>query len=283
MMAWLALMESFVRSRLTNYWQKSQICLTIGAVAAKFYNDIGRALDPNNMLWIVLKHFNEQHKALMARKVGDSTYVPPKLTKNFSTYKWLESFVLCICQKVGVRNCPLDYVVCDVPMVAAICPPLEPNEPHSTEHGGSIEGDMIACMSHAHPLFKVENGAVFELIKNAVRGTAIAASIAPFHCERNGRRAFMAIRAQHAGKDVWDKLHKEAESTLQTLKWSGTANVTLAQHMGKHCRAYITLTKCTEHIPVDVPNEHSWVTYLIESINLVKPTVLAALAAVCQD
>jgi hypothetical protein len=29
---------------------KSQICLTIGAVASKFYNDIGRALDPNNML-----------------------------------------------------------------------------------------------------------------------------------------------------------------------------------------------------------------------------------------
>jgi hypothetical protein len=93
----------------------------------------------------------------------------------------------------------------------------------------------------------------------------------------------MAIRAQHAGKDVWDKLHKEAESTLQTLKWSGTVNVTLAQHMGKHCQAYITLTKCTEHIPVNVPNEHSWITYLMELINLVNPTILAAFTAVCQD
>ncbi len=93
----------------------------------------------------------------------------------------------------------------------------------------------------------------------------------------------MAIRAQHAGKDVLDKLHKKAESTLQTLKWSGTANVTLAQHMGKHCQVYFTLTKCTEHILVNVPNEHSWVTYLIELINLVNPTVLAVLAAVCQD
>jgi hypothetical protein len=65
----------------------------------------------------------------------------------------------------------------------------------------------------------------------------------------------MAIRAQHAGKDVWDKLHKEAKSILQTLKWLGTANVTLAQHMGKHCQVYIMLTKCAEHVPVDVPNE----------------------------
>jgi hypothetical protein len=115
----------------------------------------------------------------MARKVSDSTYVSPKLKKNFSTYKWLELFVLCLRQKVGVHNCPLEYVVRDVPMVAAICPPLKPNEPHSTEHGGSIEGDIIACMSHAHPLFKVDNGTVLELIKNAVHLTTITAFIAP--------------------------------------------------------------------------------------------------------
>ena len=90
----------------------------------------------------------------MARKVGDSTFVPPKLTKNFSTYKWLELFILCLRQKVGVCNCPLEYVVCDVAVVAAICPPVKPNEPHSTEHGKSIEGNMIARMSHAHPLFQ---------------------------------------------------------------------------------------------------------------------------------
>jgi hypothetical protein len=86
---------------------KSQICLTIGAAASNFYNNIGRALDPDNMMWTVIKRFNKQHKMLMARKMADSTYVPPKLTKNFSTYKWLESYVLCLCQKVGVRNCPL--------------------------------------------------------------------------------------------------------------------------------------------------------------------------------
>ena len=142
-------------------------------------------------------------------------------------------------------------------MVAAVCPPLEPNKPHSLVHGGYIKGDMIAHMSHTYPLFKVVNGAVFELIENAVRGMLVAASIAPFCKDCNGHGAFMAIQAQHAGKDVWDKLHKEAESTLQTLKWLGTANVTLAQHMGKHRQAFITLTECAEHTPVDVPNEQA--------------------------
>jgi hypothetical protein len=179
----------------------SQICLMIGAAASKFYDNIGCALDPDNMMWTVFKHFDKQHNALMARKAGDSTYVPPKLTKNFSTYKWLELFVLCLHQKVGVRNCTLVYLVRDNAVVAAICPPLEPFEPRlAAEQGGSIKGDTIARMSHAHPLFKVDNGAVFELIENTVRGTAITASILPFQREPNGRGAFMAIRAQHAGK-----------------------------------------------------------------------------------
>ncbi len=262
---------------------KSQIRVTIRAAAAKFYIDTGHALDPDNMMWTMIQRFHEQHKALLARKVGDSTYVPPKLTNNFSTYKWLESFVLCLCQKIGVCCCPLEYVVRGISEVPVIAPPLEPLEPHSIKHGGSIEGNMIARMSHEHPIFKADNGAVFKLMENVVRGTIIMALIAPFCCTRDNCPAFMAIRAQHAGKDVWDKLHKEAESVLQTQKWSGTANVTLVQHMGNHCQAYITLTECAEHIPVDVPNKRFRVMYLMESLNSVDPTILAALAAVCQD
>ena len=69
---------------------KLQIRLTIAAHAARFYEDTGQKLNPGNMLWSIIKHFDEQFKALMARKKGDSFYVPPKLTKNFSTHKWLE-------------------------------------------------------------------------------------------------------------------------------------------------------------------------------------------------
>ena len=177
----------------------------------KFYEDIGRPLDPDNMKWIVLKRFDEQHKALLARKTGDSTYTSPKLTKTFTTYKWLESFVLCLRQKVGVRNCPLEYVVREIGLVDPVCPPLEPNEPHSLVYGCSIEGDMIARMSHTHPLFKVDNSAVFEMIENSVRGTAIAASIAPFRRVRNGRGAFMAIQAQHAA--TW------AQAAIKSIRW----------------------------------------------------------------
>jgi hypothetical protein len=147
---------------------KSQIRLSIAAKTARFYEDTGRELNPDNIVWSVIKRFDEQFKVLMARKVGDSSYIPPKLTKNFSMHNWLESFVLCLCQKVGVHECPLEYVVREVAAVAAVPPPLLAGEPHSEVHGGSIESDMIARMSHAHPLFKVDNGAVFELIETVV-------------------------------------------------------------------------------------------------------------------
>ena len=59
--------------------------------------------------------------------------------------------------------------------------------------------------------------------------------------------------------------------------------MTLAKHMGMHHQAFITMTECAEHIPVDVPNNCSRVTHLMELIQLKDPTVLAALAAVRQD
>ena len=133
---------------------KSQIRLTIAAQAARFYEDTGQELDPANMLWSVIKHFDEQFKALMARKVGDSSYIPPKVTKKFSTHKWLELCVLCLHQKVRVRAYPLEYAVCELATVTVLAPPpLLAGEPHSEEHGGSIKGNVITRMLHSHPFF----------------------------------------------------------------------------------------------------------------------------------
>jgi hypothetical protein len=92
-----------------------------------------------------------------------------------------------------------------------------------------------------------------------------------------------ALKSQHAGKAIWDRLVKEAKHTLSNKVWSGNTPTTLAQHMGMHCHAWITLTECTKHIPVDMLNDCARVTYLIDFLKTVDPTVLAAIAAVHQD
>ena len=53
--------------------------------------------------------------------------------------------------------------------------------------------------------------------------------------------------------------------------------------MGLHCKAFITLTECADHIPVEIPNDRAWVTYLLDSFKTVDPSVLAAMAAARQD
>ena len=83
---------------------------------------------------------------------------------------------------MGVRDCPPEYIVSELATVAVLAPPLQSGKHHSEEHGGSIKGNMIAQMLHLHSLFKVNNGVVFKLNETSVRGTLIADSIAPFHC-----------------------------------------------------------------------------------------------------
>ena len=135
-------------------------------------------------------------------------------TRNCNKVPHPGSNQVCLRQKVGVCDCPLKYVVRELATVAVLAPPLQAGEPHSEEHGGPIKGDMIAQMLHLHSFFKVDNGVVFNLIETTVHGTPI-----PFCCNQNGCRAFFAIQAQHAGKDVWDKLVKEAKTVLQNRKW----------------------------------------------------------------
>jgi hypothetical protein len=88
---------------------KSKMRLKGAQKIVKFYENVGRDLDPQNMTWLVIKRFLEQWKALMERKKEDFG-LPPKLTKHHPVHKWMESMVLYLGQKVGVRNAPLSYM-----------------------------------------------------------------------------------------------------------------------------------------------------------------------------
>ncbi len=155
---------------------KSKMHLKGALKIAKFYENVGRDLDPQNMTWLVIKRFLEQWKALMERKKAN-VGLPPKLTKHYPVHKWMELFVLFLGQNVGVRDAPLRYVVRAEAIVPAIPPPLQVGKPHSEEHG-----DLVGCMTHNHSLFKVDNGSVFDFIEISMRGSDVTSSIALFRC-----------------------------------------------------------------------------------------------------
>ncbi len=260
---------------------KSKMRLKGAMKIAKFYENIDWTLDPDNMTWVVIKCFLEQWKALMECKKED-VGLPPKLPKSSPVHKWLELMGLYLGKKVGVCNAPLSYVIRLDANVPAIAPPCQAGEPHS-EMYESVEGDSTARLLHTHNLFKVNNGTVFDLVESFTQGSNVAPMIAPFCKTRNRHGTMLALKSQHASMAIWDCLVKEAKHTLSDKVWSGNTPTTLAQHMGMHCHAWITLTEGAKHIPVDLQNDCARVTYLMDLLKTVDPTALAAIAAVHQD
>ncbi len=257
---------------------KSKMRLKRAMLIAKFYNNVGCPLDPDNMLRIVIKHFLEQWKALMDRKRADCG-PPQKFTKNQAVHKWVDLFILYLSQTVGVCNAPLDYIVRAIAAVDATPPACQLGNLHSMETG-FIDGNLTVCMPHNHLLYKMDNGLVFDLIKSTVCGHNVVATIAPFCHAQNGGGALLALQSQHAGKAIYDQVVKEAENVPKNRQWSGTTSATLSQHMGLHWKAFITLSECAEHIPIEVPNNCAHVTYLLDLFTTIDPSVLAAITAV---
>ena len=137
-------------------------------------------------------------------------------------------------------------------------------------------------MLHVHNLHHPDNNALYQMIDQATTGHDVGATIAPYCRSQDGRGAFLAIMSQHAGRHVWDKIVKEANSVLQLRTWSGTSSITLLQHISGQRKAHIQLIEAADHAPADVPNAHQRVTYLLDSLKTEHPKVLACIAAVEQ-
>ncbi len=168
-------------------------------------------------------------------------------------------------------------------MVDLVPPPCAVDEPHLEKYG-SIEGDQANCLSHTHALFKIDNAEVFNMIEMAVCGSEIAPTIAPFCKTRDGHGALKAIKNQHAGVPVWGDIVKNAKEVMGgSRKWTGLTCFTLTQNCNLHCKAYIALSEAADHVPVQIPDEQTRVTNLMDSLDMVDSTVLAAVSLVCQN
>ena len=260
---------------------KSQIRIDGARKMVLYYNLIGRRLEPADMMWPVIKNFVEQWKALMEKKkaiVG----APPKLSKDMQVYKWLEQFSQYLGSVIGVRNAPFTYLI-RPDVLPAILAPREADQPYSEEYD-SIEQEMKNRVRHDHTLAKSDNSKLFQMIEKSVQGHDVSATIAPYKRKEDGRGAFLAIKSQHAGKAVWDRVVREANSRLQTQTWSGLTSTTLLQHTALQRRAFIQLTEADEvGVPTEIPGPRQRVTYLLDSLKTDNPKMLAGVAAVEQD
>ena len=113
---------------------------------------------------------------------------------------------------VGVRNSPLVYVVREQSNLTHFTRGnLMAGQPHSEENV-SLEAELIQLTSHNHPLFRNENGDVYNRMEQALSGSNYSLTIIQFRKKREGDKALKAILSQHAGKPVLEKRIKDAET-----------------------------------------------------------------------
>ena len=94
-------------------------------------------------------------------KKDKSDGTAPKLTKGMAVPKYLHALEVYLEGIMGIRKIPLSYVIRlnSTPQMPA--PPLLEGHPYSQEHG-SVMSEMVARASHQHPLFRHDDGKVFD-------------------------------------------------------------------------------------------------------------------------
>jgi len=262
---------------------KLQIWINGARKMVLYYNLVGRPMEAADMMWPVIKNFVEQWKAMMEKKKA-SIGLPPKLTKDKLIYKWLEQLNQNLADVIGVRNAPLTYLTRTDAQPPTILAAHIVDQPYSVDYE-SIEHELKFCVSHNHTLSKSDNSALFQIIDRAVTGHDVPATIAiaPFHCTHDGRGAYLAILTQHTGKSVWDRVVRDSMLVLQTRTWSGTTSVMLLQYTSMQCKGFIQLSEAGEHVPTELPNDRTCVSYLLDLLKTDNPKMLAGTAAIEQD
>lgn len=261
---------------------KSLKRLKVGAQAIKYYEMIGRNLSPSSVHYTnTLKNFELQWNSLVSRKKEDVPDVP-KITRHLKVTKWSESFKDFLSKVIGNRHAPLSYVIREQVEVPIVAPPLDTNQPHSVLHG-SVEGELIARLSHNSPIYRDDNKQVYLYLEEATRGTIYGASIKPFTRTKDGRGSYLALISQHAGVDKWEKELQDQEKFLYSRKWKGNSNFSLDKFIENHRAAFILMQQCAEHVDHQLPNDHTRVRYLLEAIDCSDPALHARKAQIETD
>ena len=93
----------------------------------------------------------------------------------------------------------------------------------------------------------------------------------------------MALVSQFAGNDKWEAEIKKCNAIMMIRKWKGSQNFTLEKFVSLHRNAYVTLQACAEHVEIQLPNEHSRVTYVLDAIESDDAGLQAAIANINGD
>ena len=247
--------------------------------AVKFYNAVARPLTAHILQW---SYIRQAHDELQAFEDKDESEIP-KLKKPAMTLPWLEEFKNAVASRKSSRDpkASIAYVIRDESKVPAVTPTLEPTRPYSSEHGSCLD-ELTARMTHSHHMFAVDNRSLYELLEQALQSTSLEGTISPFKKTHNGRAAFKAVVAQHAGKDKWKAMIKGAQDRLTTPYTGTNPNYSFDKHANNMRLQYANISKAEQHTPHQLANDTSKCNALFETIEPCKDPLFLSGVAECR-
>ena len=260
--------------------------LIVACSAAKFYNSVERTMTNANMHYgNVLQDFKVEYEAYIALKDEEAPKAPTVNDKDNDrkVIKWAPIFKDCLTRTFGHKG-PLIYVLRDEATVPdQALDPLGTNAAGTIDsyfgESGSLQDELVARLPHSGPIYKHDNASVFLLIEKATRNTSIESTVKAFARKKDGRAAFLAIVANHAGETKYRAIHKKRYNLLTNIKWNGRS-YPLETHVSNHRQAVDDIKECSNHITVVVPDQSQRVEYLIDSIVCSDNTLQASLGLV---
>ena len=248
--------------------------------ASKYYTSINRTMTTQDMHYAnVLSNFKVEWESYAELQDQDEPDVPLIVDKDADrkVIKWAPIFLDCLSRTYGSKG-PLSYVLRDTVEV-----PDEAEDPLGINayygRSGSLQAELVARLPHEGPIYNHDNTSVYLKIEKAARGTSVESTVKAFARRKDGRAAYLALIANHAGDTKYRSIMKKRMNLLQNTKWNGRA-YPLESHVSNHRQAVDDLRECSSHITVPVPDESQRVEYLIDSINCADNTLQAAIGLI---
>ena len=179
-----------------------------------------------------------------------------KCQRETVTLHWFEGAKTFLSAFIGAWNCPLAYVVRGNAIPDPQRPPLLVDKCYSDEHN-LIKDELVASLSHDHGLVREDNAKVYKVLEEALRGSAMDPTIQLYKRRKDGRKAWIALNQQHAGKDKWlTELTKKKKSLKQKIYTEKIqSRYILEMHCDGHRSSHLRMKSASAHVSFRLPNQ----------------------------
>ena len=123
-----------------------------------------------------MSNFKIEWDTLVDRKGKNDELTLPSISRSLPIVPFFEAYDTFVEEFIGQAGCPLKWIYQDAVAVPGAIPAQEADQPYSTQHG-LVAGEMVARLSHTHPLYRVDNATGYAQLVTATLGTSYASTI----------------------------------------------------------------------------------------------------------